>query len=759
MLAPPPPADFQVTASEQAGSQPVYDEPGRGRSLGKRTRGVRWIGWRLRGLVAVALLGCLGLLLLIRALAAVPSLPLTLLGNDRGMLLLTDPSGTPRAVRSVVDAEGRAVALDALLLQRSARWLVGDVERARHATQHDALALALAAGPVQLMLTDGRAIAVTPMPHGAGGLGALFWLACTLALLLYLVTMVVILAQPEARNALYAVMALAQVGNLLFLATESIPDLGLPAGFMRWDHDLRAAFDLASGAALVHAAGLHPRRLGALRVRASGAWLIAMTSVAALIGGQFANAWWWTQAIVIGCGLLAVAQLAWVQRSKPHPLAAVLWRFCALMVGTLILLTLSIAVVGPHAGSLSQAVSIGADVWVVCVATMLLMLPFMARTQPLMREFALLAGVSTLATSLDLLFVALFSLGNFASLTLALFIALGIYAGLRQWLRNQMMARERITTERMFEHLYRMAREVQAEPQSVGAHLSRLLREMFEPLEVELVARHSSRSHVAGDGASLLVPVPQLAPSAAPGVIVLGMAQRGGRMFTADDARLADQVVDQLSRAVAFDQAVERGRSEERVRIAQDLHDDIGARLLTLMYQAPTREMEDYLRHTLKDLKTLTRGLAAPNHRLSHAIAEWKADITQRLSAADCEFAWAFTYDRDFELTVVQWSALTRVLRELISNTIAHAGATQVHVDASLEGGQLTLTVADNGRGKNPDAWSHGLGLGGVRKRVRQLGGNVLWRENGATGIVCHVTIPGLGQAAAEPTTKKGQPS
>ena len=70
---------------------------------------------------------------------------------------------------------------------------------------------------------------------------------------------------------------------------------------------------------------------------------------------------------------------------------------------------------------------------------------------------------------------------------------------------------------------------------------------------------------------------------------------------------------------MAFDQAVEHGRSEERVRIAQDLHDDIGARLLTLMYKAQTPEMEDYVRHTLQDLKTLTRGLAAPNHRLSHA--------------------------------------------------------------------------------------------------------------------------------------------
>jgi signal transduction histidine kinase len=746
MSSPPRPADFQPPASRYARRQPGFGDSDWDRKFDKRARGVRWMGWRLRGLVAVSLIGCLGMLLLIRALAAAPSLPIALHGNDRGTLLLYDASGTPRAVRGLVNAEGRPAALDSLLLQRSARWLIGDAERARHVEQHDALAHALAAGPVQLLLADGQAVTVTPRPHGAGGLGALFWLASTLALLLYLVTMVVVLARPEARNALYAAMSLAQVGNLLFLAAESIPALGLPAGFMRWDHDARAAFDLVSGAALVHVTGLHPRRLPGNRLRAAGVWLTAAMATAALIGGLLVSAWWWTQAIVIACGLLAVAQLAWVQRSTPHPLAALLWRFCALMVGTLMLLTLSIAVVGPHMGSQGQAVSIGAAVWVVVVASMLLMLPFMSRTQPLMREFALLAGVSTLATALDLLFAALFSLGNFASLTLALFIALAIYAGLRQWLLNRMMARARLTTERMFEHLYRIAREVQARPQTVGEHLMQLLREMFEPLEVELVARHSSRSRVVGDGASLLVPVPQLAPAAAPSVIVLGLAQRGGRMFTADDARLADQVVDQLSRAVALDQAVERGRSEERVRIAQDLHDDIGARLLTLMYQAPTREMEDYVRHTLKDLKTITRGLAASSHRLSHAIAEWKADITQRLHAADCEFTWNFTYDRDFELTVVQWSALTRVLRELISNTIAHAHATRVDVAASLERGLLSLTVTDNGLGRKPEAWSHGLGLGGVRKRVRQLGGNVLWRENGAAGITCRVTISGLGQ-------------
>ena len=98
---------------------------------------------------------------------------------------------------------------------------------------------------------------------------------------------------------------------------------------------------------------------------------------------------------------------------------------------------------------------------------------------------------------------------------------------------------------------------------------------------------------------------------------------------------------------------------------------------------------------------------------------------------------------------MVQWSALTRVLRELVSNAIAHAQASRVDIDASLERGSLTLTVTDNGNGKNPESWSHGLGLGGIRKRVKQLGGTVQWRENGPQGIACRVTIDGLGKGSS----------
>jgi signal transduction histidine kinase len=110
---------------------------------------------------------------------------------------------------------------------------------------------------------------------------------------------------------------------------------------------------------------------------------------------------------------------------------------------------------------------------------------------------------------------------------------------------------------------------------------------------------------------------------------------------------------------------------------------------------------------------------------------------------------WSFTYDRDLPLSVIQWSALTRILRELVSNAIYHARASRLHIDGSLHAGRLLLWVADDGTGRDPSKWSHGLGLGGVRKRVRALGGVVRWRENQPRGIICEVQIDQLDQPSA----------
>ena len=746
--------DGRLAEVSGAAVTPIEELPQTPRDHTQDSHALRWVGWRLRLLVVAALLGCGGLFLLARGLADAEQLVAPWRIGAAGDIALGTAAGgslEAHAGKSLVAlsaGERRLELPDALVLQRSARWMIDDEARARHWELHARLAELLDQPSPRMHFSDGTQIEVPLLHLGLDGLGGTFWLMSAIALALYLSAMVMVLSGPSVHNLLYALMALCQAGNLLFIAAASTPRLGLPPLVADWDMTARMAFDFVTAAAAVQLCSLFAPRVRAAHGLATAAWAFAAVLIALQALGLLTHAWWWTQLGVLALCLLGVAILGASYRAQVDPLVMQLRRFGLVVAVTWTLLTLGIATTVRMAGAANSLTGVASTIWIVFLASLLLLVPFFARSQQILREFSLLAAVSTVATSLDLLFVAVFSFGEFASLALSFFIGLAVYAGARQWILNQLLSRTRLTTERVFEQLYRSVREVEAHPERTPDLLMNLLRECFEPMQARLGSEQLGATRIEDRGATLVAPVPVLAiEPAAPGTgtsVRLRHAQHGRRRFTIEDARLADRIVEQLRHAVLFDRAVEQGRNEERTRIAQDLHDDIGARLLTLMYKAQSPEMEEYLRHTLKDLKTLTRGLAKGNHRLSHAAAEWKADLTHRLTAADIVLGWSFDAGRDVSLNVVQWSALTRILRELVSNTIAHAGATRVDVSLQLDGDRFELEVTDDGHGRDPRRWSHGLGLGGVRKRVKQLGGDVEWDEVAPRGIRCRVRIPAL---------------
>ena len=758
LAQPAPTARLAPTARSAVEHSPLDAQPASRRPL-------LWIGWRRRAMVAVALLGCLGVFLLARWLAGTQHLDAHWTSNASGQLML---QGSPlpqleglqgRALMAIGigtteltaentalrGAEGAAMPVDASLLQRSPRWQVDDAARARQTAQSERLSQLLATGTVRLHFDTGEAVTVPAQLRGYAGLGLMFWPLAGLAWALLLLAAVVMLARPDLRNGLFLLMSLCQAGNLLFIALETLRGLGLPESAILAGLNLPLALDACTGAAVMHAFALHPHRLPQARLIAAATWISVVLALALLQTGVLTAVWWWAQGLCLALGVGALAVISVSYRHEPNPFAVVMRRLLLIALTTLALVTVAVAA-SARRPDVAHGVAVAASVaWYLFLASLLLLTPFLARSRELLREFAMLAGISTLAASADLLFVAVFSFGPFTSLAVAVFVALAVYAGARQFILDHMLGRSLLTTERTFDHLYRAAREVQARPQRHPQALAQLLRDLFEPLEMDRVDRCPAHARVLGSGSALVVPM-QVAGDGMPisAALQLRYAQRGKRLFTHDDARLADRVVEQLRRAMAYDQAVERGRHEERQRLAQDLHDDIGARLLTMMYQAPNPALQDYIRHTLQDLKTLTRGLAASEHRLSHAAAEWKADLSQRLSAAQAQLGWALSFDVDLLLSVAQWSALTRVLRELVSNSLYHGNATRIDVSLQFEGECLRLSVADDGRGRAPQAWAHGLGLGGVRKRVKLLGGQVAWRENEPRGIVCEVRAEGF---------------
>ena len=707
---------------------------------------------RARGLLLLGLLGAALVVLWLRLLAAEPHLPLVWRAAAAGGVTLdasTDAALQPaigHRLQALVLADGRRIEASTALLPRSPRWIVDDADRSRYQALRALVGDAAHQPRLTLLFEPDLALSLVPRPRGLGGLGAMGWLMGALALALALVAAVVVLAAPSLASALFAVMALAQSINLLLIGAELLPGMGLPAELIRHDLALRLLADATAVAAVLHAVALYPTRLPLARWLAAPVWGLALGAVAWALLWPPAGVWWWAQALAIGYGAAAVAVLRASRRRQGSPLAALLQRLAGAGTGTLLLFSLAMASAS-HAGLDPYTVAtVGSVVWYVFFALLLMLAPFLSRSRQVLRELAVLAGVSTVASSLDLLLEAVFSFSPLVSLLLALAASLLLYLALRTWILGQLAGSGVMSTERMFDSLYRVARELEQAPEQAGRHLSGLLREVFDPLEMARTDQPVSRTRVADDGSTLVVPIPTMPgpgpAGAAPGAIVLRFARRGRRLFNQEDISLAERLIEQLRRAVAYDRAVEHGRVEERSRIAQDLHDDIGARLLTLMYKAPNPEIEEYIRHTLQDLKTLTRGLAAANQRLSHAAAEWKSDITQRLAVTGCDLHWSFSADRDLLLSVVQWSGLTRVLRELVNNIISHAQASQVDISAHFDRGRLTLLVSDDGIGRAPETWSHGLGLGGVRKRVKLLGGQVVWVEQAERGIRCEVRVP-----------------
>lgn len=184
---------------------------------------------------------------------------------------------------------------------------------------------------------------------------------------------------------------------------------------------------------------------------------------------------------------------------------------------------------------------------------------------------------------------------------------------------------------------------------------------------------------------------------------------------------------------------------KERKRIATELHDHIGqtlafSRILVAKAKkyAPEQgelaaileELSQSLLDTIRDTKDLVFDLSSPllnELGLSAAIGQWLEKQVHQKHGLKTEFI-------DDGKTALMNNDLSAILfrnvRELITNTIKHARATTVIVSMGYHGGELKLSVSDDGIGFDPDgkiipANAHSkFGLFSVKERIEDFGGS-----------------------------------
>lgn len=327
-----------------------------------------------------------------------------------------------------------------------------------------------------------------------------------------------------------------------------------------------------------------------------------------------------------------------------------------------------------------------------------------------------LAGLALIV--LDFLFLRLLGWQQEPSLLVSLLACGFLYLPLRGWLWRRLVERPRLAPRELFNHII----EVALAP-SKETYITRwraLLERLFAPSHME-PGTAVDKPRLAPDGLALLLP-----PSLHGPALALALADKGRRLFTPADVTLAEEVYVLLGYANDNRNAWQQGAQEERRRIAQDLHDDLGSRLLTGLHQSKLPQVHDTIGLALSEMRSIVRGLAGQPMLLEQLLAELREECLVRCEAAGLALDWPpLPRPVQQRLDYKTYRQLLSSIRELLSNIIRHAGATCLAIQVTPTDAKLTLELTSDGTPFDGRAGNKGLGLDGLRQRINRVGGTL----------------------------------
>ena len=189
-------------------------------------------------------------------------------------------------------------------------------------------------------------------------------------------------------------------------------------------------------------------------------------------------------------------------------------------------------------------------------------------------------------------------------------------------------------------------------------------------------------------------------------------------------------------------QSVIQTQEEERMRIAQDLHDDISSKLNivslnTHLLKTPNLSESEHNEIT-NNIIDLTKKALENSRRIAHDLLPpvfEKFGLHAAVEELVLEFSTAknvqINYENELDFSVLEVNKqlhIFRILQELLNNSMRHGKATIISITFVSKNKQNTCLYIDNGVGFNASLGNQkrGIGMQNIESRVNFLGGKII---------------------------------
>ena len=233
------------------------------------------------------------------------------------------------------------------------------------------------------------------------------------------------------------------------------------------------------------------------------------------------------------------------------------------------------------------------------------------------------------------------------------------------------------------------------------------------------------------------------------------------KAISAKNQEIADQKINDLlqQQEISSLQGVLTGQEQERKRIAEDLHDKLGAILgmVKLHFSAVEEKIDTLREDNLKQYQKANEllDLASQEVRnvshnlvssvlLKFGLVKALEELKETISSAGKLNLSLFIGDIPESLPEEMERQTYRIIQELLSNILKHADATEATIQLNkTDENEIILMVEDNGKGFDPQLpGGDGIGLTNLKARVGKLNGELHIDSGKGAGTTVSIEIP-----------------